>query len=132
MVFGCKISFLAIYAVLSRNRFVTKSFCRKIVLSQNRFVPKPFFPKIVLSQNRFVPKSFCRRIVLSQNCFVAIYALLRGENLSQKLCPWRKNYKYEVCFQPPRIGNINALVHPFLTDFAILSPLSLTSCYSCC
>ena len=34
--------------------------------------------------------------VLSQNRFVAIYALLRGENLSQKLCPWRKNDKYEV------------------------------------
>ena len=36
--------------------------------------------------------------VLSQNRFVAIYALLRGENLSQKLCPWRKNDKYEVWF----------------------------------
>ena len=35
-------------------------------------------------------------VVSSGNRFVAIYALLRGENLSQKLCPWRKNYKYEV------------------------------------
>ena len=34
--------------------------------------------------------------VLSQNRFVAIYALLRGENLSQKLCLWRKNDKYQV------------------------------------
>ena len=34
---------------------------------------------------------FCREI-----CFVAIYAFLRGEKLSQKLCPWRKNDKYEV------------------------------------
>ena len=33
----------------------------------------------------------------SRNRFVAIYALLCGENLSQKLCPWRKNDKYEVC-----------------------------------
>ena len=29
-------------------------------------------------------------------CFVAIYALLRGEKLSQKLYRWRKNYKSEV------------------------------------
>ena len=29
--------------------------------------------------------------------FVAIYALLRGEKLSQKLYLWRKNYKYQVC-----------------------------------
>ena len=36
---------------------------------------------------------FCREI-----CFVAIYAFLRGEKLSQKLCPWRKNDKYQVCF----------------------------------
>ena len=34
---------------------------------------------------------FCREI-----CFVEIYALLRGEILSQKLYPWRKNDKYEV------------------------------------
>ena len=34
---------------------------------------------------------FCREI-----CFCNIYALLRGEKFSQKLCPWRKNYKYEV------------------------------------
>ena len=27
----------------------------------------------------------------------AIYALLCGEKFSQKLCPWRKNDKYEVC-----------------------------------
>ena len=35
---------------------------------------------------------FCREI-----CFVTIYALLRGEKLSQKLYPWRKNDKYQVC-----------------------------------
>ena len=37
--------------------------------------------------------------VSSRNRFVAIYALLCGENLSQKLCPWRKNDKYEVCIE---------------------------------
>ena len=35
---------------------------------------------------------FCREI-----SFGTIYALLRGEKFSQKLCPWRKNDKYEVC-----------------------------------
>ena len=34
---------------------------------------------------------FCRKI-----CFVAIYALLCGEKLNQKLPLWRKNDKYEV------------------------------------
>ena len=29
--------------------------------------------------------------------FVAIYALLCGEKLSQKLCLWRKKDKYHVC-----------------------------------
>ena len=27
---------------------------------------------------------------------VAIYTFLRGEKLSQKLCLWRKNYKYQA------------------------------------
>ena len=35
---------------------------------------------------------FCREI-----SFGTIYAVLRGEKFSQKLCPWRKNDKYEVC-----------------------------------
>ena len=35
---------------------------------------------------------FCREI-----SFGTIYALLRGEKFSKKLCPWRKNDKYEVC-----------------------------------
>ena len=35
---------------------------------------------------------FCREI-----CFCTIYVVLRGEKLSQKLYPWRKNDKYEVC-----------------------------------
>ena len=35
---------------------------------------------------------FCREI-----CFVAIYALLCGEKLNQKLCLWRKKDKYQVC-----------------------------------
>ena len=35
---------------------------------------------------------FCREI-----CFGTIYALLCGEKFSRKLCPWRKNDKYEVC-----------------------------------
>ena len=34
---------------------------------------------------------FCREI-----CFVAIYALWRGEKLSQKFCLWRKKDKYQV------------------------------------
>ena len=29
-------------------------------------------------------------------CFVAIYALLCGEKLNQKLCLWRKKDKYQV------------------------------------
>ena len=37
---------------------------------------------------------FCREI-----CFVAIYALWRGEKLSQKFCLWRKKDKYQVCAQ---------------------------------
>ena len=36
---------------------------------------------------------FCRKI-----CFVAIYVLLCGEKFNQKLLPWRKNDKYQVCF----------------------------------
>ena len=48
----------------------------------------------VLLQNRLILQFtlFCRKI-----CFVAIYALLRGEKLSKKLCPWRKKDKYDVC-----------------------------------
>ena len=34
---------------------------------------------------------FCREIG-----FGMIYALLRGEKFSKKLCPWRQNDKYEV------------------------------------
>ena len=39
----------------------------------------------------FAIYAVCREI-----CFGTIYALLRGEKLSQKLGPWRKNDKYEV------------------------------------
>ena len=48
----------------------------------------------VLLQNLLILRFtlFCRKI-----CFVAIYALLRGEKLSKKLCPWRKKDKYHVC-----------------------------------
>ena len=46
-----------------------------------------FVVKLVLS--RFT--HFCRKI-----CFVAIYALLCGEKLNQKLPLWRKNDKYKV------------------------------------
>ena len=48
----------------------------------------------ILLQNQFFLQFtlFCREI-----CFGTIYALLRGEKFSQKLCPWRKNDKYEVC-----------------------------------
>ena len=34
---------------------------------------------------------FCR-----ETSFGTIYAILRGEKFSKKLCPWRKNDKYEV------------------------------------
>ena len=47
-----------------------------------------FVVKLILS--RFA--HFCRKI-----CFVAIYALLCGEKLNQKLPLWRKNDKYQVC-----------------------------------
>ena len=48
----------------------------------------------VLLQNHFFLQVtlFCREI-----CFCTIYVLLRGEKLSKKLYPWRKNDKYEVC-----------------------------------
>ena len=46
---------------------------------------------------------FCRILryfviyaVLSRNMFLAIHALLRGDKFYKKLCPWRKNDKYEV------------------------------------
>ena len=49
----------------------------------------------------FVAKSFFLRFTLlcREICFGTIYALLRGEKLSQKLGPWRKNDKYEVLHQ---------------------------------
>ena len=43
---------------------------------------------------------FCREI-----CFVAIYALLCGEKLNQKLCLWRKKDKYQVCFGWYRVSS---------------------------
>ena len=46
----------------------------------------------VLFQNHFQFSLFCRKIR-----FVAIYALLRGEKLSQELCLWRKKDNYHVC-----------------------------------
>ena len=51
----------------------------------------------VLLQNLFILRFtlFCRKIR-----FVAIYALLRGEKFSQKLCLWRKKDKYHVCVFP--------------------------------
>ena len=49
--------------------------------------------------NGFVTNSFLQFTLFCREIsFVAIYALLCGEKLSQKLCPWRKNYKYQVCF----------------------------------
>ena len=36
-------------------------------------------------------------VLLWQICFVAIYALLCGEKIIQKLRMWRKNDKYQVC-----------------------------------
>ena len=49
----------------------------------NILLPNQFFLQFTL---------FCREI-----SFGTIYGLLRGEKFSQKLCPWRKNDKYEVC-----------------------------------
>ena len=49
----------------------------------NILLPNQFFLQFTL---------FCREI-----SFGTIYALLRGKKFSQKLCPWRKNDKYEVC-----------------------------------
>ena len=45
-----------------------------------------------------VLKSVLWRFTLfCQEFFVAIYALLCGEKLCQKLCVWRKKDKYQVC-----------------------------------
>ena len=49
----------------------------------NILLPNQFFLQFTL---------FCCEI-----SFGTIYALLHGEKFSQKLCPWRKNYKYQVC-----------------------------------
>ena len=45
--------------------------------------------------------------------FVAIYALLCGEKFIQKFSLWRKNDKYEVCFEVEGGSNIvgSALKH---------------------
>ena len=50
-----------------------------------------------------IAKSVCLRFTLfcREICFGTIYALLCGEKFSRKLCPWRKNDKYEVCRHPP-------------------------------
>ena len=57
----------------------------------------------VLLQNLLILRFtlFCRKI-----CFVAIYALLRGEKMSQKLCLWRKKDKYHVCLTSKLNGNV--------------------------
>ena len=44
--------------------------------------------------------------VLSRNMFLAIHALLRGDKFNKKLCPWRKNDKYEVCLHIPYFWDI--------------------------
>ena len=56
--------------------------------------------------------SFCSRIsffviyaVLSLNIYLTIHALLRGEKFKKKLCPWRKNDKYEVWVSIPYISS---------------------------
>ena len=58
----------------------------------------------VLLQNRLILRFtlFCRKI-----CFVAIYALLRGEKLSKKLCPWRKKDKYDVWYRYWYLSNVS-------------------------
>ena len=56
----------------------------------------------ILLQNQF----FCD---LREASFGIIYALLRGEKLSQKLCPWRKNDKYEVCVLLMKICSVRQL-----------------------
>ena len=44
-------------------------------------------------------------VLLWQICFVAIYALLCGEKIIQKLHMWRKNDKYEVCLKCQPLNN---------------------------
>ena len=55
----------------------------------------------------FVPESvfFVIYAVLSQNIYLPIHALLRGEKFKKKLCPWRKNDKYEVWVSIPYISS---------------------------
>ena len=47
---------------------------------------------VLLPNQFFLQTLFCREI-----SFGTIYALLRGEKISEQFCPWRKNDKYEVC-----------------------------------
>ena len=51
-------------------------------------------------------------VLLWQICFVAIYALLCGEKIIQKLHMWRKNDKYQVC---PHIS-IYPFPHPHVWE----------------
>ena len=60
-----------------------------------------------------VEKSEIYLICCYKICFVAIYALLRGEKLSQNLYRWRKNDKYEVCQQQ---AGILFLIHLHPTE----------------
>ena len=71
-----------------------------------------FVKKLVLSW--FTP--FCREF-----CFVAIYALLCGEKLCQRLGMWRKSDKYQVCSRIP------ILLSRMCFGFRILSLIHLAT-----
>ena len=44
-----------------------------------------------VAESVFCDTLFCRKICFSRY----IHALLRGEKFNKKLCPWRKNDKYD-------------------------------------
>ena len=66
---------------MTNMRYVYNLWC--FVAFYNNLLPNQFFLQFTL---------FCREI-----SFGTICALLGGEKFGQKLCPWRKNDKYEVC-----------------------------------
>ena len=51
-------------------------------------------------------------MLFCQEFFVAVYALLCGEKLRQKLCLWRKKDKYHVCVSCLLVENLSS-VSPF-------------------
>ena len=60
----------------------------------------------VLSAFKCCEIIFLQFTLFCQEFFVAIYTLLCGEKLSQKLCLWRKKDKYRVCSRSHDIKNV--------------------------